>query len=457
MKIIILGAGQVGTSLAKNLLVDHDVSLIDNNSEKLRIIQNKFDVRTICGSGAHPHILEDAGAQDADMLIAVTSSDEINIVACQMAYSLFKTPSKVARIRNKSYLRYPKIFDNDHIPIDIIINPSELVTTRLLRIVQNPGSFQVLDFANSSMQMIGVNVSPLSLVAGISVAEFRGNLPEIDARIVTIIRKGIAIGFSAETIIKTNDDVFFVSHNEHVHAILALIRPKQRNIKRILIAGGGNIGTAFAQNLEKDYLVKLIESNYNQCHKTAEILNDTVVLFGDAADAELLEAENIDEIDLFCSVTNDDDANIMSAMLAKKMGAQSTMALVNSLSYASLIDDGSTIDVALSPQRTTIGVILTYLRKGDFVNIYAYNSGMCEAMEVVIHGDKENSAVIGKSIKELNLPNSVNIGAIVKDHMAYIAHGDTIIDKGDHLILAVSDLSYIRSLEKLFEVSPSFI
>jgi trk system potassium uptake protein TrkA len=457
MKVIILGAGQVGTSLAKNLLVEHDVSLIDSDSEKLRIIQNKFDVRTICGSGAHPHILEDAGAQDADMLIAVTSSDEINIVACQMAYSLFKTPTKVARIRNKSYLRYPKIFDNDHIPIDIIINPSDLVTRRLLRIVENPGSFQVLDFAKSTLQIIGTSISPDSVVAGISVSGFRRNLPDIDARIMTIIRHGNAISFSAETTLKVNDDVFFIAHSEHVPAILSLIRPRQRRIKRVLIAGGGNIGTGLAKSLESDYLVKLIENNFVQCHKTAENLDDTVVLFGDAADAELLETENIDEIDLFCSVTNDDEANIMSAMLAKKMGAANTMALINSLSYAALINDGDSIDVALSPQKITIGVILTYLRKGDFINIYAYNSGLCEAMEVVVHGDEENSAVIGKSIKSLHLPQAVKVGAIIKGNTTIIAHDDSVIEKGDHVILAISDLSYIKTVEKLFEVSPSFI
>ena len=457
MKIIILGAGQVGTSLANHLLADHDISLIDADSEKLRSLHHKFDIKTICGSGAHPHILEEGGAQDADMVIAVTNNDEVNIVACQIAYSLFKTPTKIARIRNKYYLRYPRIFNNDHIPIDLIINPSESVTDRLMRLVETPGSFQALDFANHAMQMIGVKVSPLSVAVGVTVAEFRNNLGEADARIITLIRDEKPIAFTADTAIKAGDAVYFITYNEHVSSLVSLFQPRQRRVKNIMIAGGGHIGTGLAQKLEKEYIVKLSERNYAQCHRAAELLNDTVVLFGDAADDELLQGENIEDVDFFCSVTNDDEANIMSAMLAKKMGAKTTLALVNSLSYASLIEDGQTIDVALSPQRTTIGVILTYLRKGDFVNIYSYHLGTCEAMEVVVHGEEYYSSVIGHTIRELTLPDCVKVGAIVKKGTAYIAHDDTVVEKGDHLILAISDLRYIRTLERLFQVSPAFI
>ncbi|MCF6765255.1 Trk system potassium transporter TrkA [Thiotrichales bacterium 19S3-7] len=458
MKIIILGAGQVGTSLAKNLQYDHDISLVDVDMDKLQHLQNKFDIKTICGSGAHPHVLDDAGAMDADMLIAVTNNDEVNIVACQVAYSLYKTPMKIARLRNKNFGRYPQLFDNDHIPIDLIINPADLVTRRMIRLVEHPGSFQVLDFANSQIHMVEAALNISSSLNGISIREFRQDLPlNVDARIVAIFRSGSMIEFDADTILRAFDTVFFVCEASKTQKILSLFQPQQNKIRRIFVAGGGNIGMYFAKQLEEHYSCKLIERDAKRCYKAAEYLNETIVLAGDAADAELLQNENIEDTDLFCAVTNDDEANIMSAMLAKRLGAKSTIALVNHMSYAELIDDGHSIDRALSPQRITIGVILTHLRKGDMISVYSMLGGSCEAIEIVAHGNKDTSGVIGKNIDELGLPASVRCGAIYRESEVIVAHDDVEIKSGDHLIIFVANTRDIPTIEKRFQVAPVYI
>ena len=457
VKIIILGAGQVGSSLAKSLQKEHDVSIIDENAVKLRRIQDHFDVRTVCGSASHPNALEDAGAGDADMVIAVTNNDEVNIVACQISYSLFKIPMKIARLRNKNYGKYPQIFNNDNIPIDSIINPSELVTQRLLRLVEHPGCFQVVDFANGRIQLAGSSVAENSPLNGMSIKEFRQELPEIDARIVGLYRRKHNIAISSDTVLKAGDDVFFIAERINIPAILSEFQPHQSRFRKIFIAGGGNIGVGLAKRLEDNYLVKVVESNYDRCHLAAEFLNHSTVLSGDAADAELLNAESIDDTDLFCAVTNDDEANIMSAMLAKKMGAKSTIALVNSLSYAQLIDDTHSIDRAISPQRITIGVIQTYLRKGDMTNIYSLYAGQAEAMEIVVHGSRDSSAIVGKCIRQLNLPAAIMIGAIIRDNQIMIAHDDYTIEPGDSVIIIVSDIEYVSTVEKLFQVLPAFL
>ena len=457
MKIIILGAGQVGSSLAKSLQNDHDISVVDDQASRLRHIQNHFDVKTICGSASHPNILEDAGANDADMIIAVTNNDEVNIVACQISYSLFKIPTKIARLRNKNYAKYPQIFNNNNIPIDLIINPSELVTQRLVRLVEHPGSFQIVDFAHGRLQLAGSSIAEESPLHGMSIREFRQELNDIDARIVAVYRHKKSLPVSADTKLQKYDDVFFIADRINIPSILSEFQPQQTRLRKLFIAGGGNIGMGLAKHLENDYLVKIVESNYDACHKAAEILNNTTVLSGDASDAELLNAESIDDSDLFCAVTNDDEANIMSAMLAKKMGAQSTIALVNSLSYAQLIDETNTIDRAVSPQRITIGVIQTYLRKGDTVNIYSLYSGQAEAMEIVVHGDENSSPIVGKSITELNLPKSIVIGAIVRDGNILIAHDHYVIESGDHVVITVTNLDKISTIEKLFQVIPVFL
>lgn len=457
MDIIIVGAGQVGSNLANNLHQDHDVSLIDTDPLKLKELQNKIDIKTVIGSGSDPHLLAEAGASDADMIIAVSNNDEVNIVACQIAYSLYKTPTKLARLRNKSYTSYKHMFSNEHIPIDLIINPAQLVTTRLVRLVEHPGSFQVVDFARGILQMVGARISDASPLVNMKVREFRQDLPDIDIRVVALFRKGKPIRITPDLIFKENDDVYFLTNHEYVQTILYEFQPRQRRVRKIMIAGGGHIGASLAKTLEYEYSVKLIEPNINKCHQTAEYLDRTVVLSGDASDTELLESEGIDETDLFVSVTNDDESNIMASMLAKNMRAKSTIALVNRMGYARLIDDSNVIDKSVSPQRSTIGLIHTYLRKGDMVNSYSLYNGCCEAIEIVVHGDKSSSPVADRYIGDIKLPSSTRIGAIVKKNEPFVAHDDIIVKQGDHLVICTSNPKEIGQIEKVFQVSPTFL
>lgn len=457
MRIIILGAGHVGSSLAKNLQKQHDITIIDTDPEKLRYIQTHYDVQTVCGIASHPDKLEAANAKDADLLIAVTNNDEVNIVACQIAYSLFKIPKKIARLRTKSYTRYAQIFNRDDIPIDFIINPAEFVTQMLVRLIENPGSFQVVDFANNRLQIAGAQVAETSNLIGMSLAEFRRELPGVDARIMGIYRDGNSLDLSDKTRLAAFDDVFFITERTNLSIVLAEFCPDQTQFKSIFIAGGGKIGTALAQRLEKKYTVKLIEKNPDHCHHAAEILEESIVLSGDAADNELLDPENIDQADLFCAVTNDDEANIMSAMLAKRLGAKKTIALINSLSYAELVNETQTIDHGISPHRITIGVIQTYLRKGEMLNIYSLYGGRCEAMEIVVHGNPQSSPIVGKKIKQINLPPSVRIGAIIRNNKVMIAHDEHTIVKKDRIVIVITDLKQTAIIEKLFQVLPVYL
>ena len=456
MKIIVLGAGQVGSSLAKSLQKAHDISVVDNNPSNLRQIQNHFDVLTICGSASHPDILEAAGANDSDMLIAVTNNDEVNIVACQIAYSLFKIPTKIARLRNKTYSDYQQIFNNDNIPIDLIINPSELVTQYLVRLIEHPGSFQVVDFFGGQVQLVGCAIAKDSPLDGMTVSEFRQELPNIDARIVVISRTKQNISVTPDTVLQACDDVFFMAKRINILAILREFQPNQARFRKIFIAGGGNIGMSLAKKLENDYLVKIVENDVDTCQRASEVLNHSTVLSGNASDAELLNAESIDDTDLFCAVTNDDEANIMSTMLAKRMGATSAIAIINSLSYVELLDDIHTIDRAISPQKITIGVIQTYLRKGDMVNIHSLYTGNFEAMEIVIHGDANSSAVVGKTITALNLPKSVIIAAIIRQDEILIAHDRYQLESNDTIIV-IADTDNLVVIEQTFQVSPIFL
>lgn len=325
------------------------------------------------------------------MLIAVTNNDEVNIVACQIAYSLFKTPTKIARLRNKTYSDYQQIFNNDNIPIDLIINPSELVTQYLVRLIEYPGSFQVVDFLGGQLQLFGCSIASNSPVDGMTVSEFHQELPNIDARIVALCRHKRNIAVTPDTLLQAYDDVFFIAKRINTLAILKEFQPNQARFRKIFIAGGGNIGMSLAKKLEQDYLVKIVESNTDTCQLASEMLNSATVLSGHASYAELLNAESIDDTDLFCAVTNDDEANIMSTMLAKKMGTKYAIAIINSLSYVDLLDDIYAIDRAISPQKITIGVTQTYLRKGDMINIHSLYTGDFEAMEIIVHGDADNS------------------------------------------------------------------
>ncbi|MDQ7074577.1 MAG: Trk system potassium transporter TrkA [Gammaproteobacteria bacterium] len=457
MKIIILGAGQVGSSVAYNLAREgNDITVVDRDNDILQELRDKMDIGTVCGIGSHPDVLRRAGADDADMLLAVTNSDEVNMIACQVAATLFHTPTKIARLRAREYLREPLLFAPDAMPIDVLISPEQIVTNYVQRLIEYPGALQVLDFAGGRVRLVAVKAYYGGPLVGHELRTLKEHMPNVENRVAAIFRNGRAILPNGNTVIEADDEVFFVAAKEHILAVMSELRHLDKPVKRIMIAGGGNIGRNLAMTLENDYRVKIIESNARQARYLAENLDRAIVLLGDAADRELLLEENIEDTDIFCAVTNDDEANILSAMLAKRMGATKVMALINKPAYVDLVESGI-IDIAISPQQVTIGTLLTHVRRGDVVAVHSLRRGAAEAIEAVAHGDGKTSKVVGRRLDALKLPKGTSIGALVRGEEVLIAHDDVVIEAEDHVILFLVDKTRIQEVEQLFQVAVTFI
>lgn len=456
MKIIILGAGQVGASVAANLASEaNDITVVDDNAVILQELQDRLDIRTIKGYASHPDVLKQAGADDADMIIAVTRNDEINMIACQVAYTLFHTPTKIARVRSVDYLKYVRLFSQDALPIDVLISPEQLVTDYIERLIEYPGALQVLDFAGGKVQLVAVHAYHGGPLVGHELRDLRKHMPGIDARVASIFRDGKPIVPRGDTIIELDDEVFFVAACKNIRAVMGELRNKDKPVKRVIIAGGGNIGMRLASAIEGQYQVKIIERNEKRAKQLSEALERSIVLLGDAADEELLLEENIESTDVFCALTNDEEANILSAMLAKRLGARKVMSLINRASYVNLVQS-DVIDVAISPQQATIGSLLTHIRRGDVVMVHSLRRGAAEAIEAVAHGDRDSSSVVGRAIEDIKLSRGTAIGAIVRGDEVIIAHHDTVIETDDHVILFLSDKSCIQEVERLFQVGVTF-
>ncbi len=458
MKIIILGAGQVGTAVAKNLADEgNEVTVIDTNASVLSEMQARLDLRAVVGVASHPAVLREAGADDADMLIATTSSDEVNMLACQVAYTIFGTPTKIARVRSNAYQEVTELFDNEHIPVDYLISPEQLVTRHMHRLIELPGALQVVDFAGGRLRLIGVTAEAKGALVGHSLRTLRDHLPDVDCRVAAIYRDEHAIIPSGDTRIEADDDVFFLATRTDASVVMSEMRAARESNKHIMIAGGGNIGFDLAKRLEKQhYNVKLIERNHDRCVELSTQLRRAMVLEGDAADHELLLEENIGEMDVFCALTNDDEANILSAIMAKRLGAGTVMSLVNRTAYADLIPSNM-IDIAISPHQVTIGELLTHIRRGSVAAVHSLRRGGAEVIEAVAKGDKQTSKLVGRRIEEIKLPHHTNIGAVVRGSSVLMGHRDVVIEPEDHLIFFLTDKKRIPEVEKLCQVSAAFI
>ncbi|MBA1147338.1 Trk system potassium transporter TrkA [Ectothiorhodospiraceae bacterium WFHF3C12] len=458
MKIIILGAGQVGSTVAQNLASeDNDITIVDVDARVLADLQDRLDLRTVVGSATFPNVLLRAGAEDADMIIAVTDSDEANMIACQVCHTLFHTPTKIARVRALEYLSCPQLFTPDALPIDVLISPEQLVTQYIKRLIEHPGALQVLDFASGRVRLVAVRAYHGGPLVGHELRTLGEHMPGIHARVAAIFRRGKAIIPEGDTIIESGDEVFFVAARKNIRAVMSELRRLEKPVKRIVIAGGGNIGNRLAQALEGRHQIKIIERNGDRCRRIAEDLKKTIVLRGDAADEDLLLEENIENTDVFCGLTNDDEANILSSMLAKRLGARMTMSLINRPAYVDLVQSSGDIDVAISPQQATIGSLLAHIRRGDVVNVYSLRRGAAEAIEAIAHGDPGSSRVVGRRIDEIRLPRGATIGAIVRGDEVLMAHHDTVIQPEDHVILFLVDKSRIDEVERLFQVGVTFL
>ncbi|MCW9711218.1 Trk system potassium transporter TrkA [Avibacterium sp. 21-586] len=458
MKIIILGAGQVGTTLAANLVSeDNDITLVDNQAERLLALQDKHDLRVVHGVASSPKVLREAGAADADLVVAVTNSDETNMIACQVAYTLFNTPTKIARIRGADYLREKnKLFQTDVIPIDHIISPEKLVTDEIVRLIAYPGALQVSHLANGRISIVVVKAYYGGPLVGYALSALKEHLPYIDCRIVSILRQDKVIRPQGSTIIEAGDEVTFICDAIHIKAIMSELQRLEKTYKRIMIIGGGNIGSSVAKRLEEQYSVKLIERNPERATILAEHLSKTLVFCGDASDQSLLFEEHIENIDVFLSLTSDDEANIMSALLAKRLGAKKAMVLIQRMAYINLLQ-GGTLDIVVSPQQSTISALLEHIRKGDIGNVVSLHHGLAEALEIIVHGNPESSHVIGRKVSEVKLPAGVIIGAVLRGDQVMIARKNLIIENDDHVVVYVSDKKHIPEVEKLFQPSAFFI
>jgi len=456
MKIIILGAGQVGSSVAQNLASEaNDITVVDNRPEILRDLQDRIDIRTVIGPASHPEVLTRAGAEDADMILAVTNSDETNMIACQVAYTLFHTPIKVARVRAQEYLAYPKLFTQEALPIDVLISPEQLVTDYIRRLIEQPEALQVLEFAGGRVQLVAVRAVEGGPLVGQELRELRSHMPGIEARVAAIFRSNRNILPKGDTVIEANDEVFFIAARKNIRAVTSELRDLDKPVKRVIIAGGGNIGLRLAKSIESRYQVKLIDRNPETARRLSEQLGSAIVLLGDAADEELLLDENIENTDVFCALTNDEEANILSAMLAKRLGARKVMSLINRPSYVDLVQSEA-IDIAISPQQATIGSLLTHVRRGDVAAVHSLRRGAAEAIEAVAHGDNKTSKVVGRTVDEIKLPPGTTIGAIVRGEDVIVAHHNTVIESDDHVILFLVDKQHIPTVERLFQVGVTF-
>lgn len=485
MKIIILGAGQVGASVAEILASEaNDITIIDTDPDRLLELQDRYDLRTVCGHAAHPAVLEQAGAEDADMILAFTNSDETNMIACQVAWTLFQTPTKIARVRALEYLKHPEIFSDYEnkstpkeeaktkaakraLPIDVRISPEQLVAEYVQRLIKNPGALQVLDFAGGLVSMVGVKASTRGQLVGNQISTLRDHMPGIDTRVAAIFREvedkdangnktSRSIEPKGDTVIRVDDEVFFIAATKHIRAVMGELGKHEPPVKSIIIAGGGNIGKRLAQALENDYRIKLIERDPRRATVLSEQLNRTTVLLGDASDSELLLDEDIEHTDVFCALTNEDEANILSSLLAKRLGARRVMSLINRPSYIDLVEN-SPIDIAISPQQATIGGLLKHVRRGEVILAYPLRRGVGEVIEQVVKGNRGKSKVIGRSVEEIQLPEGATIAAIVRGKQVIIAHHDTVIESEDHVILLLTEKKQLTKVERLFAPPPTFL
>jgi trk system potassium uptake protein TrkA len=473
MKILILGAGRVGESVAESLVSEqNDITVIDTNPQRLAALQDRMDLRGVVGNGIQPSVLRDAGAEDADMLIACAPLDETNLVACKVAQEVFNIPTRIARVRSPEFTDGSPLLGKQGFAVDEVICPEESVTTYIRKLIEFPEALQVLEFSQNRVSLIAVRAVEGGPLVHHVISELPQLVPEVPMRIVAIYRSDPLgpdkqITCDGTTRIEAGDEVFVLAANENIRRVLDAMRQRSDPVKRVIIAGGGRVGLRLARYIAGDCHVKLIETSAQRCeYLTTQLPDKTLVLHGDTTDEDLLEAENVEDTDLFLALTSDDEDNIMSCLLAKRMGAKRVLALINRRAYADLVQgQGTQIDIAISPSQAVIGELLAHVRRGDVVAVYSLRRGAAEALEAIARGDRRSSKVVGRRIEEIPLPPGAQIGAIVRDVQigesghrkdVIIPHHDTVIQTDDHVIVFVPKKRMVRQVEKLFQVGATF-
>ena len=451
MKVIILGAGKVGESLARNLSQDgYDISIVDLNKNKVDELQDRLDIAAIIGHAAHPSTFKKAGADEETILLAVTNNDEVNIAACQIAKNKFSVKKTICRFKDSTYLDCLDSFGESI--IDIPISPENEVTSHLKELIDHPGAEQIEEFADGKVKLVSVKVKKTGRLVDKALRTIEDDMPGVDSYIPTIYRKGKPFIPDGDTIVKEGDEVYFVTASENVDAVVNEMRLEQEAYSRVMIIGGGKIGFNLAKQLEDSYKVKIIEPNEERCEEISRSLEKTIVLRGKGADQELLKSENISQVDVFCSLTNDDEANIMASLLAKKLGATKTMVILNNPSYVNILP--GFVDSCIAPHRLTVSSVLQHLRESDVAQdvILKMHSG-AEAIEGIVHANEYTSDYFGKPIKSLPMPEEASIGAIVRKGVVVMPSSSIELCIEDHLIIFLSNKEKVKEVEKLFTKS----
>jgi trk system potassium uptake protein len=468
MRILIVGAGRVGESVAEALVSEeNDITIVDTDATRLADLQARMDLRGVAGSGSYPSVLRDAGAADAELLIACAASDEVNLVVSRLARDMFNIPTRIVRLRAPEFQEQPEATQSAF-AADVMICPEQSVTNTILKLVEFPEALQVLEFANGALSLIAVRAVEGGLLVRQSIKELKTHLPkDVQTRIVAIYRRDGVITPDGDTRIEPGDEVFFLAASEDIRTVMRELRKMDRPVKRVMIAGGGNIGLRLARELDGQVNLRIIEPRKSRAEYLAsETSSKTLVLNGDATDEDLLTDEAVADMDLFIAVTNDDENNIMAALLAKRLGARRVIALINRKAYADMMQ-GSRIDIAIAPSQATISDMLTHVRRGDVVRVHSLRRGAAEAIEAVARGDVKSSKVVGRRAEEIDLPKGATIGAIVRGLEApegaargkpevIIVHHDTLIEANDHVIVFVANRRQISKVERLFQVGIGF-
>jgi trk system potassium uptake protein TrkA len=458
MKVLIMGAGRVGVSVAENLVSEqNDITVIDTNGDNLRDLQERCDLRVVHGDGTHVSVLRQAGIEDADLFIACAASDAANLVACKIARQLFNVPRRIARIRSAEWVEHPELMGDDGFCVDSIISPERSVTAYLHSLIEFPEALQIVEFAEGRLSVVTVRVGHGSPMAHHSVDSLREAWPDVAARVVDVLRDGRRLAIGSGTVITPGDEVLLAVDTRHARRAVRQLREAERTVRRVMIAGGGNIGMRLARQLaDENYSVRIIERNEARCQQLAAELPDSVlVLHGSGTDEALLAHENIGDMDTWLALTSDDEDNIMSSLLAKRMGARKVIALINRPAYGELMQ-GSHIDIAVSPSQATMSELLRHVRGGDIVAVHRLRRGVAEVLEAVAHGDRATSKVVGRRVGDIALPRGASIGALVRGDDILLPDEDTEVASGDHVIVFVPTRHQMARVEKLFQVSASF-
>ena len=473
MKIMILGAGRVGESVAESLVSErNDITIIDSDPARLRTLQDRLDLRTVAGNGIQPSVLKEAGVEDTDMLIACAPNDETNLVACKVAKELFNVPPTIARVRSPEFQDDSPLLGKTGFGVDKVICPEQSVTAYIRKLIEYPEALQVLEFAHGLVSLIAVRAVANGPLVRHRLAEIPQLVPGTPMRIMAIYRQDTVLPhLDGMTQIDPGDEVFVLAATEHIRTVLGALRARDQPVKRVMVAGGGKVGLRLAREIHRDYQIKIIEPLRPRCDYLAtELPNEVLVLHGDSTDEDLLGDENVDQMDLFIALTSDDEDNIMSCLLAKRLGARRVLAVINRRAYADLVQ-GTTIDIAISPSHTVLGELLAYVRRGDIEAVHSLRRGAAEALEAIVRGDRKTCRFAGRRIDEVGLPKGATVGAIVRGlHRpdgseagadarpeVIIAHHDTVVQPNDHVIVFVPRKRMVREVEKLFQVSPTFL